>query len=147
MPHLVQKTFFMDGDGHVVLHCFIRGDGVSNELVNYVLLDPHTELTPLMSEQQDLLVKRVWYELGGFNTTLLFNSTTPWAFWTLTSQSGTSNDWNFFGGIRDHSDPDGSGLDSDGKLLITTNGLTQSTSSGAFVLFLEKRNRPNPQAN
>ena len=150
MPHLVDTTLFMDGDSLVILHVFIQGDGVSLELKNYVLLDPHTELTPFMPQQQDLIVKRVWYEMNGFSGTLLFNSTTPWAFWTLTPQSGVEHDWSFFGGIRDHSDMesrdgDSMGIDSDGKLMITTKGLSQTTGSAAMVFLLEKRNRPNPQ--
>jgi len=98
-----------------------------------------------MPRQQDLLVKQIWYELTGFSVRLAFNSTTPWEFWTLAPGASLYHDWRFFGGIRDNSDPDGLGLDSDGKLLISTTGLSNTGASGAFVLWMERRNRPNPQ--
>jgi len=147
MPHLVQKTLIMNGVSHATLLVFIQSDGQSGELSNYVLLDPATELlntidTDLpMGRRQDLILKRVWYEMVGVSITLLFNSTTPWPFWILTPGTSTSHDWRFFGGVPDDSDHEGMGLDSDGKLLITTTNLRASNSTASFVLWVEKRNR------
>ena len=42
-------------------------------------------------------------------------------------------------------DPLTGGLNSDGKLLISTNGFTDVGDTASFVLWLEKRDRPNPQ--
>lgn len=145
MAHAVNVFKVMDGPSHVTLHCFIQGDGASGELSNYVLLDPSTDLVPAMPKRQDLILKQVWYEMPGFSLTFAFNATTPWPFWTLAPNLGVHHDWRFFGGLRDHSDMPGFGLDSDGKLLISTKGLSASADSAAFVLWLEKRDRPNPQ--
>lgn len=145
MPNLVQKWKMMDGPSHVTLHVYLASDGQSGDLLNYVLLDPATELVPSMPRRQDLIVKQVWFEFGGFTATLLFNATSPWPFWELTGSVGLQHDWRFFGGIRDRSDAAGFGLSSDGKLLLSTTGFTDVSNKGALVLWMEKRDRPNPQ--
>jgi len=145
MPHLVQPMKIMDGGSHVTMHWYIKGDGSSLDLKDVVLLDPYTDLVPTMPKQQNLIVKRIWYELTGFSARLAFNSTTPWEFWTLSPGASLRHDWRFFGGIRDNSDFEGLGLDSDGKLLLSTTGLSNTGASGAFVLWMERRNRLNPQ--
>lgn len=136
----------MDGASHVTLHCYMRGDGVSVELDNQLVLDPVTQLVPPMPRRQDLILKQVWYEVG-FEIRLAFGrlDAPAWPFWTLMPNNSGQHDWRFFGGIRDHSDADNFGLDSTGQLLMSTQGLAQTTLRGAFVLWLEKRDRPNPQ--
>ena len=145
MPHVVSSFKIMDGPSHVTLHTYIQGDGISGELTNYVLLDPATQVTPNMPRMQDFIIKQIWYELQGFGVRLLFNATKPWPAWNIAPGASLHHDWRFFGGIRDHSDSDNFGLDSDGKLLISTTGLATTTNCGTFVLHLEKRDRPNPQ--
>lgn len=145
MANKIQVMKIMDGDSHVTLHVYIESDGVSGDLVNQVILDPTTDLTPPMPSMQDLIVKQVWSGLANCSVTLAFNATTPWAFWTLAPTAGVHYDWRFFGGIRDNSDAP-MGLDSTGELLISTNGFTTTSAKGAFVLWMEKRNRPNPQS-
>lgn len=145
MANLVQPFKIMDGESHVTLHYFLQADGLEGELDNFVLLDPAVDLVPTMPKRQDLILKQIWYEVSGFTATLAFNALQPWPFWTLTPGVNTQHDWRFFGGIRDNSSSP-LGLDSDGKLLISTNGFTSPSASGALVLWLEKRNRPNPQS-
>ena len=145
MAHTVNIFKIMDGPSHVTLHCFIQGDGASGDLSNFVLLDPSTDLTPAMPTRQDLILKQIWYEMTGFSLTFSFNAITPWPFWTLTQGASLHHDWRFFGGLRDHSDSAGFGLTSDGKLMISTKDLSASNDSASFVLWLEKRDRPNPQ--
>jgi hypothetical protein len=135
----------MDGPSHITLHCFIKGDGSSGDLNNYILLDPATMVTPSMPKRQDLIVKQVWYEMTGFSLIFSFNATQPWPFWVLTPGASLKHDWRFFGGIRDRSDYDNFGIDSDGKLLISTKGLSANDDTCSFVLWMEKRDRPNPQ--
>ena len=147
MAHTVNIFKMLDGDSHVVLHCFMQSDGLSPELTNFVLLDPKLDVSPPMPRMQDFIVKQLWYEMAGVNTTLAFDAPTPWPFWTLTPGVDSYHDWRSFGGIRDHSSSATLGLDSTGKLLISTRGLSQLGNGGAFVLYLEKRDRPNPQVN
>lgn len=143
MAHTVNKWLIMDGPSHVVLHVFIQSDGISADLDNYVLLDPNTELDPVMPQRRDLTVKQIWSELSIFSARLAFNATTPWPFWTLAPGGEVNKDWRFFGGIRDNSDSP-YGLDSDGKLLLSTEGLSDAAAQGGFVLWLQKLDRPNP---
>lgn len=145
MANTISKMMIMDGPSHVTLHCFMQSDGASGDLTNYVLLDPATELTPAMPRRQDLILKQIWYELAGYTLTFAFDGLAPWPFWTLNEGSNVQHDWRFFGGIRDNSSAP-LGLDSTGKLLISTQGFTSAADSGAFVLWLEKRDRPNPQS-
>lgn len=171
MANTVNRLKIMDGPSHVTLHTFLQSDGYTGELKNYVLLDPAVDLQPLMPKRQDLLLKQVWYELGGFTVTFSFNATSPWPAWTLTPGASLRHDWRFFGGLKDNSSMSllansaspgnggdltqlgqslnppilTGGLESDGKLLISTNGFTDTKNSGAFILWLEKRDRLNPQ--
>jgi len=170
MAHSVLRYKVMDGDSHVTLHVRLNSDGQSGDLVNYVLLDPTQDLVPKMPRRQDFILKQIWFELVGVTATLGFNSIVPWQFWTLGPGASLHHDWRFFGGIRDNSampllrninEPNAipdtmmeehlpllntGGLDSDGRLLLSTTNFTPVTSQGTFVLWLEKRNRPNPQA-
>ena len=153
MANLVQIWKMMDGDSHVTLHCFLRGDPADAELTNYVLLDPFTDLTPPMPRKQNLILKQIWYELNNFSITLAFEEQDgSWPFWTLNSGASLHHDWRFFGGIRDRSAAV-QGMVSTGRLLMSTVGLTEQTipinqaRSGTLILWLEKRNRPNPQPN
>lgn len=144
MAHTVNVFKMFDGPSHIVLHCFMQSDGISADLVNFVLFDPSVDAVPVMPRRQDLIVKQLWYEVGGFNITFAFDAVTPWPFWTLTPGVDSYHDWRFFGGIRDHASAV-AGIDATGKLLMSTQGLSVANASGAFVLWLEKRDRPNPQ--
>ena len=145
MANTVQIFKMMDGPSHVTLHVYLESDGASGELVNEILLDPVTDFVPAMPARQDLIVKQIWAELTGFSATLAFNGLTPWPFWSIAPTAAAHQDWRFFGGIRDNSSSP-LGLDSDGKLLVSTQGFTTVAARGAFVLWLEKRDRPNPQS-
>lgn len=168
MANTVLRRKIMDGPSHVTLHVFLASDGQSGELTNFVILNPALDLNPIMPKQQDLIIKQVWYELGDFKVTFAFNSLVPYPVWTLTPGVDSMHDWRFFGGLSDYSsmpmfpdadtpayptsipqagepDPGTGGLNSDGKLLISTSGFTDLGRSGQFVLWLEKRDRPNPQ--
>ncbi len=170
MANVTNRFKIMDGPSHVTLHVYLASDGQSGELKNFCLLDPSDDLSPQMPRQQDLILKQVWYEVNGFNATLMFNSLNPWPAWTLTEGSNVAHDWRFFGGVRDYSsmplfadadtpgqmtqvpqaggpftDPGVGGINSDGKLLVSTVGFTDVGDVASIVLWMEKRDRPNPQ--
>ena len=144
MANVVQISKIMDGPSHVTLHCFMQSDGASGELTNYVLLDPSVDLVPAMPKQQDLILKQVWYEMGGFSVIFSFDGVPPWPFWVLTPGASLHHDWRFFGGLRDRAGG-GFGLTATGKLLISTRGFVDAADAGAFVIWMEKRDRQNPQ--
>ena len=145
MANIVNVWKIMDGPSHVTLHCWMKSDPTDGEIENFVLLDPHEDLDPAMPRMQDLILKQIWYEVGGFAITFAFETQhDSWPFWTLTPGASLHHDWRFFGGIRDRSDAI-QGEASTGRLLMSTEGFLDITDSGGFVLWLEKRNRPNPQ--
>jgi hypothetical protein len=145
MANVVNVWKMMDGPSHVTLHCWMKSDPLDGELTNYVLLDPSVDLVPPMAKQQDLILKQIWYEVGGFAVTFAFETQSgSWPFWTLTPGASLHHDWRFFGGIRDHADAV-LGYTATGRLLMSTQGFLQTEDSGGFVLWLEKRDRPNPQ--
>jgi len=145
MANIVNIWKVMDGPSHVTMHCFLKSDGAEGELTDYTIVNPVLDLVPKMAKRQDLILKKIWYELTGFTITLAFGSDVgSWPFWTLTPGASLHHDWRFFGGIRDHADAV-LGMSANGKLLMSTTGFTDATDSGAFVLWLEKRDRVNPQ--
>jgi hypothetical protein len=145
MANVVQIFKILDGPSHVTLHCWMQSDPNAGEITNFVLLDPHTDLDPAMPRQQDLIVKQIWYEVGGFALTFAFETQNgTWPFWTLTPGASLHHDWRFFGGIRDRSDAV-QGTSSTGRLLMSTQGFLNTSDSGGFVMWIEKRNRANPQ--
>ena len=168
MANTISRFKLMDGPSHVTLQVFMRSDGGSGELTNFVLLDPDGDISPPMPNRQAFTIKQIWYEITGFTITFAFNSLNPYPVWTLTPGASLKHDWRFFGGLRDYSsmplfpnkynpgsmtgiqqygspDPLTGGIDSDGKLLMTTTGFTDANDTAAFVLWIEKRDRANPQ--
>lgn len=144
MANLIDIQKIMDGPSHVTVHCFMRSDGVEGDLTDAVIIDPW-ELVPRMSRKQNLILKRVWYELLGFTITLAFgmdSGSRP--FWTLGPGSSLEHDWRFFGGLTDRAGGT-LGMTANGKLLMSTQGFVDTTDSGSFVLWLEKRDRVSPQ--
>ena len=168
MANLVSRFKIMDGPSHITLQVFLQSDGASGELNNFVLLDPNGDVSPPMPNRQAFIIKQVWYEMVGFSAVFSFNALNPYPVWTLTPGASLHHDWRFFGGLRDYSsmplfpskynpahpsgipqygevDPGTGGVDSDGKLLISTVGFTDLGDSASFVLWIEKRDRQNPQ--
>jgi hypothetical protein len=146
MANTINVSKIMDGPSHVTVHCFMQSDGIEGEVSNFVLVDPST-LDPSLPAMQDFILKQIWYEISGFTVTFAFGkeSGDNWPFWTLTPGASLKHDWRFFGGLRDQADAP-MGISATGNLLMSTTGFTDATDSGAFVLWLEKRNRPNPQS-
>jgi hypothetical protein len=139
MANIITVSELMDGPSHVTIHCFMKSDPTDGEVTNYVLIDP-VDLSPPLAKKQNLILKQVWYEVGGFAVTFSFGredgNNLP--IWTLTPGASLHHDWRFFGGLRDRvGDP--SGLTANGKLLMSTNGFLDNSDSGSFVLWLEKR--------
>ena len=168
MANLVSRIKLMDGPSHVTIQVFMQSDGFSGELTNFVLLDPDGDISPPMPNRQAFTIKQIWYEMVGCSVTLAFNSLNPYPVWNLAPGSSNQHDWRFFGGLRDYSgmplfpskyspahmtgiqqygspDPGTGGINSDGKLLMTTTGFTDASDTAAFVLWIEKRDRANPQ--
>lgn len=127
----INVTKILDGARNSVLHIFIAGDG-SGDLSGEVVADP-TVFDPAMPGVPTLTIEDIKYDFVGFNGYLAFDdlvSGTP--VWAMSGGQYSEVCLKDFGGIKDRSSVDG-----DGKLKLTTSGLS-SGDVGVIVLELRK---------
>lgn len=132
MPHTVAVTKHMDGARFVVLHVFIKSDGISPDLIGVPILDP-ANLTPSQARKPYATIEAIWSDLDGFNTRLDFDSLVDPPAWTLSQGRGNHVDFSDIGGIADRSGADGTG-----KLLLSTFGLDAAAKQGTLIIKLRK---------
>lgn len=131
----VTKTILNEGPTKLVVHLLIESDGTDGELVNYSVLDPTEDFTPNLKSDTQLTVTQTWYNNTWFDVLLRFNALNPVTVWAFSRDPGDSYmDFRYFGGLKDRS-----GTDHDGKVLISTSGLSDATSSvGTMVIEFKK---------
>ncbi len=134
MSNIVKITKLQDGPTDVIVHIHLESDGASGELVNQVIVDPAT-VVPLMSKGVSFNIRQLWYEISGFNCTLMFDSVNPFVIWTLTPGVDSVHDWRPFGGIKDATP---SSDIPTGKIMISTDGFGAAGCKGTFVLTARK---------
>lgn len=135
MANTVDITKIMEGERHAVFHISISSDGASGEITDAVLIDPAIDLSPTLNAKPTLTIEHLWYDLSGFDARLEFNyllSDTP--VWTLSGGNGVHMDFMPFGGLKDRSNV----LDGNGKLKISTSGLTALGDGGTIVIKVRK---------
>lgn len=133
MPHTVTVTKAQEGNRFLVLRVFIKGDGQSQDLAGYPIVDP-AELDPALPAKPFIGIDAIWYDLDGFNMRLDFDSLVDPPAWTASQSGGCHLDFGCIGGIVDKS-----GLDGTGKLLLSTSGLDTSAKQGTLILKLRKK--------
>lgn len=133
----------MDGPKHVLVHVYFKSDGQSGDIVNQVILDPKTDLSPSLGAGRRFVLVKVWYGLAGPDVKLSFDDgsspLSDFNVWVI--PGGTlSGHVNFaeFGGIID-STPS---IDANGKLLLSTTGLTTTADQGTLIIKLAKAVNP-----
>ena len=131
----VTKTIVNEGPTKLIVHVLIESDGTDGEITNLNILDPDADFTPSMSKDTQLTVMQVWYDKIWFDVLLRFNALNPLTVWAFSRDSGAGYlDFRYFGGLKDRS-----ATDHDGKVLISTSGLTDATSSvGTMVIEFKK---------
>jgi hypothetical protein len=139
MGNTVTRRFLSNGPSKAVVHVLIESDGTDGELSNYVLLDPVVDFNPTLESYVQMSVMQVWYSAVWFDTIIGFNAVTPSKSWVCARDTHNYHDFRYFGGLRD-----GSSVDHDGKLLLSTNGLIVPGSVGTLILELKKNNGPKP---
>lgn len=132
MAGQVTVNVFENGPRNVHLHVFMQSDGVTGELLNYVLINPFNLGMPFGSR---LRLARIEYNFSGFDARLEFNSgSIPQNFkWVMTEGANAPVDFLQWGLIFDNSGPDGSGA-----LMINTVGFTNSNDQGSLLVRLIK---------
>ncbi len=133
MPHTVNITKVLDGDRHLILRVFIKGDGLSADLAGYTIMNPTSTLNPTYPAKPFATIEEIWFDLDGFNMRLDFDDVVDPPAWTLSQGIGSYIDFRSMGGIADRS-----GLDGTGKLLLSTIGLDTAAKQGTIILKIRK---------
>ena len=138
MPQVtVQKI--VEGDAHVVIRLVLLADG-SGDLEKSVILSPEDLVPPRKANRVTFRIMQVWYGLADFDAEFGFNTVAPAPIWTIAHGTGTHVDFRNFGGLMEY--PTIPPEDVDGKLWISTAGMTTAGQTGSFVLELRKTNTP-----
>lgn len=133
MSHTVLITKINEGPRHVILHLYLKSDGVSPDLNGEVIFDPVADASPPLRKTQRMTIEEIWYDLDKFNMRFDFDDLTDPPVWTMST--GASNHVRFdrFGGLVDRS-----GIDGTGKLLLSTIGFTDAAMQGTIVVKMRK---------
>lgn len=119
--------------GNATFHVYLESDGVSGDLTDHVIVDSALDFVPALAKGENMVAWETWHELSGFSLQLAFKSLTgKQPIWVLTPVANT-NEFHCFGGLADRT-----GIDAQGKLVITTKGFTTTANIGAFVIRLRK---------
>lgn len=133
MSHTVKITKLQDGPRFAVFHIYLKGDGVSPDLVNTILIDPKTDFEPAKAGKPVIKLNKIQWSFINFQAELDFeylSENTP--AWVLNNQDSNKVSFCDIGGLFDKSPP----LDGTGKLLISTTGLTNT--AGTILITIRK---------
>lgn len=137
MANIMVVKKLLDGPRSAVFHVYLKSDGASGEVVNQVIIDPHTDLNPVQERGMRLSLRQTWHSLYGFSATLTFDSVDPMGALVI-NDTAESFDFSDFGGIQDTS-----GVDATGKLLITTANFGNSImNQGTIIVKVNKSPKP-----
>jgi len=134
MAHSVTVTKLLDGQRNAAFHVFIKSDGATADLTDYVLIDPALSFDPGLNQKPSITVEEIYYDLAGFDAFLDFDyllSDTP--LWAMSGGQCAEAEFDCVGGLKDRSNE----LDGTGKLQITTSGLTTG-KFGSIIIKIRK---------
>lgn len=132
----VTKTIINDGPQKLILQLLIESDGTDGELTNYVVLDPFVDSPFPLDAGSQLTLMQLWANAIWFDVLIRGNALNPVTLWCMSRDPGDNYvDFRYFAGLKDRS-----GVDNDGKILISTNGLTDATGSTGVIVLEFKKN-------
>ena len=129
MANIVNITPLIDGERVKVYHVYLKSDGASGDLENFVLLDPEDfGKDPVPSYK----IMEMTFHFAGFDANIGFDTglMTKELIWVLPEGSDSQVKFNKFGGLTDRSNS----FDGTGKLLLSTTGFTSSTDQGSMLI-------------
>ena len=129
MANIVNITPLIDGERVKVYHVYLKSDGASGDLDNYVLLDPEDFGKDAVPSYK---VVDILFHFAGFDANIGFDSglQTKNLIWVLPEGADAQAKFGKYGGLTDRS----SDLDGTGKLLLSTTGFTSSTDQGSMLI-------------
>ena len=128
----IVKTKISDGPSKAVYQFYLES-GVQGELENEVLLDPTLDFDPPLTDKDQITINQIWYSFSWFDALLTFDALEKFPSWVLTRDSENYFDFRYFGGLKDRS-----GIDSTGKLFLTTTGFAPIGSTGTIIIEVKK---------
>lgn len=129
----------VEGESHLVLRVHLESDG-TGELTNYPILRPSELMPPRRDNKPTFRIMQIWCGFVWFDVTLAAGTTAPVPLWTVSRETGPHVDFRSFGGLVDqnvYASPPG---ETDGVLVLSTNGFAPVGSAGSLVLELRKTN-------
>ena len=132
MANTLIKTKLAEGSKRAIFHFYLEGDG-SGEFLDYVLLDPQEDFELPFGKTATLSITKVWWGSAVYDSVLKFNALVPLPVWVISAESGPEVSFEYFGGLNDYST-----LESDGKILISTNGFAVAGTLGSMILEVKK---------
>ena len=135
MAHTVNVTKMLDGPRHTIIHVYMKSDGISSDLKNFDLVDPKEDISPALDSKPVFVVEDIVYNFAGFDASIKFDSglVNDNYIWVLPEGAPGVVDFKPFGGFKDRS-----GLDGTGILQITTFGLLSIGDEGSMILKIRK---------
>jgi hypothetical protein len=132
VANVVARKIVHSGHRFAVLAVYLKSDGASGELDSHVLLDPVADLGLKSSER--LRIESVMHSFAGFDGVLAFGGgVDPNWKWVMPAGVGQCFDFSSFGVIFDDT-----GMDGNGKLLLSTSGFTSSSDQGSMFIKMRK---------
>lgn len=140
MANTVDITTLLDGPRHIILQIFLQGDGVGQDLENFVLLDPISDLG--LKKDSRFSIDEVLFNFAGFDAILSFDTglVTKSMIWVLPEGASNYVDFRPFGGFKDRTSVPGPGTPGDGtgKILLSTLGMNSVNDFGSLLLKIRK---------
>ena len=133
MANVVTTKQVINGERFIVLAVYLRSDGASGDLEDEVLLDPVEDLG--LKANTRLRIESVMHSFAGFDGVLEFGSggVNPNWKWVMPAGVGHPFDFGPFGNLFDDS-----GMDGNGKLMISTEGFDSEGDQGSMIIQLKK---------
>ena len=133
MSHTVIPTIIVNGQRSAIVHFYIASDGISGELASAIIMEPSDLLGDSAKSKPTYTILQIWKEFSGFDALLSFDAGDQVESWLLAQNASNHIDFRYFGGLKDRSTADATGL-----LLLSTNGLSDPNSKGTMILELKK---------
>jgi hypothetical protein len=131
MSNIVIVTPIADGSLRTILHVYVKSDGVSGDLVDYVIADPADY--GMSGDSRFFTVESIQSGLNGFSATLKFDYLLSGTLIWAVPEFHSEYDFKSHGGLKDRTEA----LDGTGKVLLSTNGLGEG-DEGSFIISLKK---------
>ena len=127
MAHSITVTKIIPGTYRTVFLVSLVSDGASGELADEVIVSPSDLGLPSSAR---LAIETIEYNFSGFDCWVEFDSgaVDDNLMWVL-SRENSIHDFNPYGGIKDPSDPDGTG-----KIQLNTSGFGSAGSIGSILI-------------